>query len=126
MQRCDTKGRGLKCGHILHTKTLGYSDDVVLVTETVEELTDRFSRITDASLVEADMQVNMDKTLSQHVHAREEIDVTEAEVAKAEAKYEHKCDFCPRRFKTKRGMLIHRARCMHNYDTTDEVYYLEK
>ena len=116
----------MKCGRILRIKTLGYADDIALVSETVEEITDRFSRIADASLVEADMQVNMTKTLSQHVHPREEIDVTAEEVAKAEAGYEHKCDFCPRRFKTKRGMLIHRARCMHNYDTTDEVYYLEK
>ena len=31
------------------------------------------------------------------------------------------CDFCPRRFKTRRGMMIHHARCIHNYDTTDEI-----
>ena len=57
-------------------KVLGYADDITLVSETVDEATDRFSRVTDASLVETDMQVNMTKTLSQHVHARKEIDVT--------------------------------------------------
>ena len=61
----------------------------------------------------------------QHVFKREEITVTAEETREVEAKYSHKCDFCTRRFKTRRDMLIHRVNCQHNYDTTDEVYEVE-
>ena len=59
------------------------------------------------------------------MHKRGKIEVTKGEVRAAEAGYKNKCDFCERRFKTKRGMLIHRARCVMNYNTTDEVYILD-
>ena len=72
------------------------------------------------------MQINMSKTVSQHIHKRKPITVTEEEVVKSEAKYVHKCDFCERRFKTDRVMHIHRVNCVHNYTTTDEVYVVEK
>ena len=91
----------------------------------MEALSERLTALADASLTEADMEVNMDKTFSQHVHKREDITVTAEETKKAELEYEHKCDFCPRRFKSLRGMRIHRARCQHNYGTTDETYVLE-
>ena len=71
------------------------------------------------------MTISVPKTYTQHVHEREEIKVTRYEVTATEAKYSHKCDFCERRFKTRRGMLIHRARCQYNYNTTDEAFVLE-
>ena len=89
-------------------------------------MTERLTKLADASEREADMKINMSKTVSQHVHRRKPIAVTESEVAKAEAKYKHKCDFCLRKFKTDRAMQIHRANCIHNYATTDEVFVLEK
>ena len=88
-------------------------------------MTTRLTKIADASQEEADMKISVPKTFTQHVHEREEIAVTTDEVAAIEAKYAHKCDFCERSFKTRRGMLIHRARCQYNYNTTDEVFVLE-
>ena len=43
-----------------------------------------------------------------------------------EAEYENKCDFCPRRFKTLRGMRIHRCNCPHNYNTTEKAFELDE
>ena len=60
------------------------------------------------------------------MHKRAPIKVTEEEVARAEAKNAHKCDFCKRRFKTSKAMYIHRANCEHNYATTDEVFTVEE
>ena len=125
MQTADSKNKGVKCGRILRIKTLGYADDITLVEEEVEDMTTRLKDIGDTSLEEADMKINMDKTQTQHVHRRADITVTDKEARKTEKKYEHKCDFCERRFKTRKGMLIHRANCQHNYGTTDEVYVLE-
>ena len=83
----------MKCG-ILKVRVLGYADDAVLVEPTVEAMTKRLTDLANASIREADMQVNMDKTVSQHVSERAPI-----KVASAEVKYAHKCDFCLRRFK---------------------------
>ena len=51
--------------------------------------------------------------------------MTEEEVKAIEKEYKHFCDFCPRRFKTKRAMRIHRSICCYNYETTAEVYEVE-
>ena len=126
VQTADKSGTGVKCGRILHLRVLGYADDAALIEPTVDAMTERFSNLADASKSEADMQINMSKTVSQHVHRRKPIAVTEAEVANAEAKYKHQCDFCLRKFKTARAMQIHRASCVHNYNTTEEVFVLEK
>ena len=115
----------MKCGRILRIKVLGYTDEAALVDSTVTGMTTRLTKIADASQEEADMKISVPKTFTQHVHEREEIAVTTDEVAAIEAKYAHKCDFCERSFKTRRGMLIHRARCQYNYNTTDEVFVLE-
>ena len=64
-------------------------------------------------------------TVSQHAHERESIAVIREEIATAKAKYGHKCDFCLRTFKTDRAMHIHRANCVHNDSTTDDVCTVE-
>ena len=47
------------------------------------------------------MKIRMTKTLSQHVFKREAIAVvTDEEAREIQSKYDHKCDFCKRRFKT--------------------------
>ena len=70
----------------------------------------------------------MDNTVSQHVHKRAtiKVTVTEVEVANVEAKYDHQYDFCRRNFKINRVMLIHRASCMLNYATSDEVFAVKE
>ena len=118
---------GVRCGSkILKIKVLGYADDAALVAEDAETMTARLTAIADTSVQEADMVVNMQKTFTQHVHERKEITVTKEEVMAVEAGYEHKCDFCTRRFKTRRGMLIHRNKCPQNYNTTEEAFELDE
>lgn len=126
VQSVDKSGQGVKCGNILKLRVLGYADDAALMEEQMEEMTERLTKLADASLADADMEVNMTKTFSQHVHERDEVTVTKDEAREVESKYEHECNFCPRRFKTLRGMRIHRASCQHNYGTTDETYELEQ
>ena len=126
IQRYDVTGKGRKCGKVLRIKVLGYADDLALVDNTVEAMTTRLTKIADASKAEADMEVSMPKTFSQHVYKRKPIKVTGKEAKKAEMKYKHKCDFCPRRFKTESNMMKHRAHCIYNYGTTTEVFEIEK
>ena len=126
VQSVDKSGTGVKCGRILHLRVLGYADDAALIEPTVEAMTKRLTDLANASMSEADMKINMTKTFSQHVHKRKPIKVTADEVAKAESKYVHKCDFCERKFKTNKAMHIHRANCVHNYATTQEVFAVEK
>ena len=54
------------------------------------------------------------------------VSVTVAEADSAQSKFGHKCDFCSRKFKTRKGILIHRDSCVHQYDTTEEVYEVEE
>ena len=81
--------------------------------------------IADASIQEVDMCLNVSKTYLQHVHKRFDINVTVAEVPAIEKGYRFKCDFCSRRFRTERNMLIHRSNCKYGYNTTEEYYELE-
>ena len=71
------------------------------------------------------MYLNVSKTYLQHVHKRLDISVTAAEVVAIEKGYRFNCDFCSRRFKTQRNMLIHRSNCKYDYNTTEECYELD-
>ena len=126
IQQHDVEGRGMRCGRILRIKVLGYADDLAFIDTTVENMTARLTAVANASKQQADMVVNMDKTVSQHVHKREAIKATSAEAKAVENKYQHQCDFCSRRFKTRGNMLKHRAHCVYNYDTTSEVFEIER
>ena len=128
VQTADRSRTGVKYDSFLRISVLGYgyADDTSLAEPTVEAKTERLTNLTDASERETDMKINVSKTMSQHVYKRKPIKVTESEVARAESKYKHQCDFCQRKFKTDRAMHIHRASCVHNYGTTDEVYVVEK
>ena len=117
--------RGGVC-RILRIKVLGYADDLAFVDSTVENMTARLTTVGNASEEQVDMKVNMIKTVSHHLHKRQAIKATSEEVKAVETKYQHKCDFCSRRFKTQANMLKHRAHCVYNYGTTSEVYEIEK
>ena len=125
-QAHDKSGEGVKAGSILRVRTLGYADDAALCEETVEEMSKRLTAIANASIEQADMYPNVGKTFTQHVHKRQEIDVTETEVAEIEKGYDFKCDYCSRRFKTQRNMRIHKSRCKYGYGTTEQYYELEE
>ena len=127
VQTADKSRTGVKCdSFLLRIRVLGYADDASLAEPTVEVMTKRITNLADTSEREADMKINVSKTMSQHVYKRKPIKVTESEVSRAESKYKHQCDFCQRKFKTDRAIHIHRASCVHNYGTTDEVYVVEK
>lgn len=127
VQEFDTTGEGVKCGRILNIKVLGYADDAALVERRVEDMTTRLTNLADASRDRADMNVNMDKTFTQHVYRREsKPTATKATAKKEEAKYSHRCEFCPRKFKTSRAMKIHQSSCVHNYGATTEYFELEE
>ena len=79
----------------------------------------RLTAIADASIEQADMYPNVNKTFTQHVYRRLGIDVTATEVVEVEKDYDFKCDYCSHRFKTQRNMRIHRANCKYGYDTTE-------
>ena len=122
----EVHGKGFKCGRILRLDVLGYADDVALISANVDDMTRRLTAIANASRDNADMNVSIPKTFTQHVHRRGKLKVTKAEAKAAEMKYKFKCDFCTRRFKTEKNMQIHRNSCIHNYNTTQEVYEVEK
>lgn len=97
-----------------------------LISGAVKDMARRLTAIADGVRDNADMTVSMPKTFSQHVHKRAKLTVTETEAKAAERKYKFKCDFCPRRFKTKRSIQIHGCSCIYNYGTTQEVFEVEK
>ena len=124
-QAFDKYATGVRCGEILTIKTLGYADDAALAEETTEVMTTRFTELADKSLAEADMKIRLDKTFSQHVYRHEDVTVTEEEIKKTHEGLEFGCDFCMRKFATKRAMHIHRASCIHQYVVSEERYVIE-
>ena len=92
IQTVDKSGTGVKCRSLFKIRVLGYADDAALAEPTVEKMTERLTKLADASEHEADMKINILKTMSQHVHKRKPIKVTKAEVASAESNYKYQCD----------------------------------
>ena len=70
VQTVDTSGKGVKCNSFLRIRVLGYADDEALAEPTVEAMTERLTNLADASERDADMKINVSKTMSQHVHKR--------------------------------------------------------
>ena len=126
IQSYDKAGVGVKCGDELTYRVLGYADDAALTEGRIEEMTERLTALAEKSQSEADMTIHMDKTFSQHVKMQDgRLQVTEEEIMAAQTDFEHKCDFCVRRFKTLAAMRIHRANCPYNYGTTDKAFEVE-
>ena len=121
----DVHGDGVACGEFFKVRILGYADDAAMLDQDTQTMTIRLTALADAAKQEADMEVSMPKTFSQHVGKRAGIKVTKVEAVTAQMAFKHKCDFCDRRFKTSRDMLIHRNNCVHQYNTTDETYVVE-
>ena len=121
----DVHGDGVACGEFFKVRILGYADDAAMLDQDTQTMTIRLTPLADAAKQEADMEVSMPKTFSQHVGKRTGIKVTKVEAVSAQMAFKHKCDFCDRRFKTSRDMLIHRNNCVHQYNTTDETYVVE-
>ena len=120
-------GDGVACGEFFKVRVLGYADDAAMLDRDTQALTIRLTTLADAAKHEADMEASIPKTFSQHVAKRTSISVTKAEAAaeKTAFKCKHKCDFCERRFKSNRDILIHRNNCVHQYNTTDGTFVVE-
>ena len=103
-------GDDVKCDKILKIRVIDYTDDVALAEHIVEDMTTWITDLSDVSKREADMDIHMNKTVSQNVHKRESIAVTAEGIATTEVKYEHKCDFCLCKFKTDRSIHMHTPR----------------
>ena len=121
----DVHGDGVRCGNLLNVRVLGYADDAALLDRETDTMSLRLTTLGDAAKHEADMEISMAKTYSQHVGRRSDISVTHEEVREAQKTFAHRCDFCDRRFRSNRAMLIHRQSCVHQYNTTDEVFTVE-
>ena len=65
---------------------LSYADDAALCEETVEAMSKRLTAIADVSIEKADMHINVSKTYTQHVHKRQDINVTDVEVTEVAGK----------------------------------------
>ena len=81
VQTIDKTGTGVKCD-ILNVRVLGYAGDAALIEPTVAAMTRRLTDLANTSIhiSKTDMYINMNKTVSQHVHKREPIKVTKEEL----------------------------------------------
>ena len=125
VQTIDTGGEGISVGKIGTLRVLGYADDAAMLDKTVEAMTARLTKFADEAKAQVDMKVKPSKTYTQIVQRQEKTaPATTEEIEKKEKKYKFKCPFegCDERFKTKNGMLIHRATCDCGYSTTEKKF----
>ena len=72
------------------------------------------------------MTINIPKTKVMHVARQEKIaPPTINEMKATEAKYTHKCKFCPRRCKTAGGLAKHMRFCNFQHKLSEEVFEVE-
>ena len=123
----DPSPAGVKVGNYLQIGVLGYADDAALASCSTDDMSRRLTKIADGSAKDADMQLHTGKTKNMHVQRQVKIKPPTAEQIKAtEASYKHECEFCGRRFKTLRGMRIHRASCQKWHGLSEKEYELKK
>ena len=128
----DNCPTGVKMGNYLHVGVLGYADDVAIVSHASEadasvELTTRLQKIDEGSRKDADMTINADKTKNMHVAKQGKLAPPQISDIKAtEETFKHQCTFCPRRFKTARGMKIHMASCDCQHGLSDKSFVVKR
>ena len=106
-------------------RVLGYADDASLLEPKVQDMSKRLTSLADGAEADADMKVSIKKTFTQHVGKRDDIKISKEEAAAAQDSFSHKCDFCNRKFNSRKAMLLHRNSCIHQYNTTEEVFTVE-
>ena len=123
----DSSPTGVKVGNYLQIGTLGYADDIAIISSDINEQSARVTNIAKGSLKDADMTVSLDKTKSMHVEKQHKLKPpTKDAIEEAETEYKHTCEFCDRKFKTSRGLKIHVTSCNFQHGLTDEAYPIEK
>ena len=107
-------GQGVPLADAL-IRLLGYADDVAVPEEGDDEgivrVEKRVNSIADGSDKDADMKVNVDKTVVLHVRAQDETSPTSPDEAKAVCKFRCPHLNCGFMFLTKHGMQVHAGRC---------------
>ena len=131
VQQVDTGGEGVSVGTIRELRVLGYADDAAMAEYSADQLSERLTEFADKALSETDMKVKLSKTFSQIVQQQEAVDTaTAAEIEEQEKQYKFKCSYCDegctQRFKTRRGMHIHRSSCNFGYNTTAKTFDVAK
>ena len=121
----DVHGTGYNCGHYLNVRLLGYADDMTMLEPEVDDMTIRLTALADGAKQDADMQVKMAKTFSQHVAKRSKAKLDKAVAAQVQKQYKHECEYCGRRFKLKKSVAIHQRSCVHSYCATEEYFVVE-
>lgn len=75
---------------------------------------------------DADMTIHKGKTKNMVVERQEKLKPpTVSQILTTEAGYKHECEFCGRKFKTSRGLKIHKASCDKWHGLTEEEYEIE-
>ena len=96
-------------------RLLGYADDVAVAEEGDEEgiarIETRVNKIADGSKEDADMDVNIEKTIMLHVREQERPPPTTREEALSVCKFECPHMHCNFRFHTMHGLKVHAGRC---------------
>lgn len=123
----DRSGDDISVGNYLHVGTLGYANDVAIISESPTRMSERVTSISTGSSSDADMKINITNTKALHIAKQDKIKpATIVEIKKTESDYEYNCPFCPRRFKTKRGRNIHSARCDCQHGLADKEDEVER
>ena len=119
----DPSPEGYSLTNYLQIGVLGYADDAALVSKSADLMSKRLNMVSKGSREDADMNVNADKTKAMHVEEQEDLPaLTSEQIKSVEEGYKHECDFCGKKFKTSRGMKIHRATCSCQHGLTDEEF----
>ena len=122
----DAGAKGYDIGKHLRVGTLGYADDVTLISAAPEKMSKRVTQVSVGSRTDGDMHISIKKTKNMHVARNAKLPLpTIAEMKCTEASYTHECCFCGRRFKTKSGMKRHMAACNRQHGLTDKEFEVD-
>ena len=67
----DNDGDGITIDNHLHIGVMGYADDPVLASESIDKMSDRTTKVTRGSKADADMIINKKKTKNMHVEEQQ-------------------------------------------------------
>ena len=106
----DCQRRGVQFGNqIIHT--LGYADDAALLDTTTVNASERVTSIAAGSKQDADMIINVAKTVCMHVRRQEKCSEVTDKEARSNAKFVCPHVGCNYVFHNKHGLKIHMAKC---------------
>ena len=120
----DVYGDDVVCGEFFTVRVLGYADNAVMMDRRhtdIDHSTNNFGRCDKTR----DRYGSFDAQDLLSARRQEDVSQKRKQQPPAQTAFKHKCDFCERRFKSNRDMLIHRNNCVHQYNTADETFVVE-